>query len=100
MGEIWDFRSNTHKLHDTISTIAYISARNTQSSMLGPSSYTSYMGVAFDLHPQDDNSSLKYADDTYLVVGSKNIRTVINEFARVGPMPPLNNLKFNPHKTR
>src|SRR6218665_1800657 len=92
--EIWDFRSNTQKPHDTISIISWISASITQGSVLGP---PSYMVVAFDLHPQNDKTHCRNTQMTLTYsLDPKNIRTVVNELAGVAAWAASNNLKLNP----
>src|SRR6218665_503066 len=52
-----------------------------QGSVIGP---PSYVVAASDLHPRSAlNCLMKYADDTYLLVGSNNISTVADEFAHI-----------------
>ena len=62
------------KVYDIISAIAFINASIIQGSVIGP---PSYVVVASDLHAKSPrNSLMKYADDSYLLVGSCNICSV------------------------
>src|SRR6218665_423438 len=45
-------------------------------------------------------SLMKYADDSYLLVGSSNICSVYEEFAHIKAWAAEKNLQLNPHKTR
>ena len=86
-------RSHITKLHDVVSLIVFINASIIQGSVVGP---PSYMVAASDLHPiHADYHMLKYADDTYVLVGSSNIATLAAEFEQV----KINNPRFNPLKT-
>src|SRR6218665_2468050 len=61
----------------------------------------SYVVAASGLHPiHAENSLMKYADDTYLLVGSSNIDTLAMEFDHVKKWAATNNLRLNPSKTR
>src|SRR6218665_4041063 len=42
---------------------------------------------------------MKYADDSYRLVGSNNICSVYEEFAHIKAWAAENNLQLNPHKT-
>ena len=71
------------KLHNVVSLAAFINGRIIQGSAVGP---PAYMVAASDRHPiHADNHMLKYADKTYLLVGSSNIATLAAEFERVKP---------------
>src|SRR6218665_488931 len=72
-------RGHATKLHDASSRVAAINASITQGSVVGPASYVI---VASDLHTKNPaNKMSKYADDTYLMVGSNNIDTISEDFA-------------------
>src|SRR6218665_4169736 len=43
---------------------------------------------------------MKYADDTYLMVGSRHISTAQKEFENISRWAELNNLKLNATKTK
>src|SRR6218665_1666619 len=69
------------KIYDIISVIAFINASIIQGSVIGP---PSYVVAASDLHAKSPrNSLMKYADDSYLLVGSSNICSVYEEFAHI-----------------
>src|SRR6218665_285125 len=53
---------------------------------------------ASDLHPR--NVMSKFADDTYLLVGSKHLGLAGQEFQHVTKWAESNNLRLNPAKTR
>jgi len=62
--------------------IAWINASIIQGSGLGPPSYAV---EAFDLHPRNSqNAIMKFADDTYLLVGSTSIGTIKLNLWKVG----------------
>src|SRR6218665_3249001 len=91
-------RGHITRLQDTISLIAIINASIIQGSVIGP---PSYVVAASDLHPRSAlNCLMKYADDTYLLVGSNNISTLADEFAHINAWARTNNLQLNPSKTR
>ena len=73
-------RVHVTKLWDIISRVALINANIVlQGSVIGP---TSYVIVASGLRPKHQhNKMMKYADDTYLMVGSRHISTAQEEFA-------------------
>src|SRR6218665_3394899 len=50
--------------------------------------------------PSSQKTLMKYADDTYLLVGSSNIDTLAMEFDHVKKWAATNNLHLNPSKTR
>jgi len=57
--------------------------------------------VASDLHPlQPVNILLKYADDTYLLVGARYIQSAAAEFDNISRWAAANNLRLNPLKTK
>ena len=75
-----------------------ISASIIQGSVVGP---PSYVVAAFGLHPiHAENSLMKYAGDTYLLIGSSNIDTLAMQFDHVKKRAAANNLRLNPSKTR
>src|SRR6218665_1737401 len=68
------------------------------SNHIGP---PSYVVAASDLHAKrPPNSMMKYADDSYLLVGSRQISTVNEEFSHIKAWAASNNLQLNPLKTR
>src|SRR6218665_3392596 len=57
--------------------------------------------AASDLHAKcPPNSMMKYADYSYLLVGSRHISTVNEEFSHIKAWAASNNLQLNPVKTR
>src|SRR6218665_2806929 len=55
--------------------------------------------AASDLHAKrPPNSMMKYADDSYLLVGSRQISTVNEEFSHIKAWAASNNLQLNPLK--
>ena len=61
----------------------------------------SFVIVASGLHPKHHfNLMTKCAEDTYLMVGSRNIGTVIEEFANIQVWALRNNLIIHPNKTK
>jgi hypothetical protein len=91
-------RKHITKFQGEVSSIASINASVVQGSGVGPGSYV--VGSA-DLHPKNRfNILVKYADDTYLLVGSSNIGTAAEEYDHVASWAKTNNLKLNPSKTR
>ena len=91
-------RKHITKFQGVVSSIASINASVVQGSGVGPGSYV--VGSS-DLHPKNSfNILVKYADDTYLLVGSSNIGTAAEEYEHVASWAKTNNLKLNPSKTR
>src|SRR5688572_12717958 len=69
-----------------------------QGSGIGPSSY---IVGASDLHPiHTFNIQVKYADDSYLLIGSSHLSTATEEFAHITNWAEANNLRLNATKTR
>src|SRR6218665_503156 len=69
-----------------------------QGSGFGP---PSYIVVASDLHPKHECNVIdKFADDTYLLVGSNHLSTATEEFEHISAWAMENNLRLNPNKTR
>ena len=81
-----------------VSEVACITASIVQGSVLGP---VSYVVGASDLHPRHKfNILVKFADDTYLLVGSSHLGTVREEFEGISDWAKKNNLRLNTSKTR
>src|SRR6218665_1970182 len=81
-----------------MSSLAMINASVIQSSVLGP---PSVIVEASDLHPfHTFNALMKYADDSYLLVGSRHISTASEEFDHITDWSGKNNLRLNPSKPR
>src|SRR6218665_2349548 len=75
-----------------------INASIIQGSVVGPASYVI---VASDLHPKHQrNLMTKYADDTFLMVGSNNICTAAEELRNIQSWAARNNLCINSNKTK
>jgi hypothetical protein len=71
-----------------VSSVAFINASVVQGSGVGPGSYV--VGSS-DLHPKNSfNILVKYADDTYLLVGSSNIGTAAEEYEHVASWAKTN----------
>src|SRR6218665_3305635 len=57
--------------------------------------------AASDLRPRhSENRMMKYADDTYVLVGSAMVHTVTDEFNNIQSWAVKNNLKIHPSKTK
>src|SRR6218665_2923362 len=99
----WLVRYHEDQRHVTIfngssSKVAIINASVVQGSVLGPSEYI--LGAA-DLHSvSDKNRLLKYADDSYLLIGSQNITTAQHEIQNITSWAKSKNLFINDNKTR
>src|SRR6218665_2329655 len=95
------FQSRGHAtgLGDIISVVAFIKASIVQGWVVGP---PSYVIIASDLHPRhQENGMMKYADDTYVLVGSAMVHTVKEEFDNIkSSWAAKNNLKIHPNKTK
>src|SRR6218665_271 len=69
-----------------------------QGSGIGP---PSYVVEASDLHPRhNQNAMTKFADDTYLLVGSNCITTIADEIANMKDWAARNNMRIHPTKTK
>src|SRR6218665_1583924 len=61
----------------------------------------SYVVEASNLHPRhNQNAMTKFADDTYLLVGSNCITTVADEIANMKDWVARNNMRIHPTKTK
>src|SRR6218665_136328 len=70
------------------------------SGCIRPACEVAYVVAASDLHAKrPPNSMMKYADDSHLLVGSRQISTV-NEFSHIKAWAASNNLQLIPLKTR
>jgi len=98
----WLVRYHEDRRHVSIfngcsSKVAIISASVVQGSVLGPSEYI--LGTA-DLRPVSDmNRLLKYADDSYLLILSRNIATAQHEIQNITSWAKSKNLSINVNKT-
>src|SRR6218665_619441 len=91
-------RKHETKFCGLISKIAEINASVVQGSGVGPSEFDV---CTSDLHPlHKENLYVKFADDTYLLVGSNMRHTVCEELDRVKKWAELNNLKLNTDKSK
>jgi len=91
-------RGHSTKAVDISSLIAWINASIIQGSGIGPSSY---VVAASDLHPRHkQNAITKFADATYLLVGSTSIGTLVDEFDNIKKWAENNNMKIHPSKTK
>jgi len=81
-----------------VSSTKSISASIVQGSSIGPASYAV---TAADLRPlHADNSLVKYADDTYLVIPATHADTRVAELGHIAAWAADNNLRLNKTKTR
>ena len=79
--DYFEGRGHATRLGDAISLVAGINASIIQGSVVGP---PSYVIVASDLHPKHQRNAItKYADDTYLMIGSSNIHTPVQNFGNI-----------------
>jgi len=96
--DYFDNRGHATRLGDVISLVAGIYASIIQGPVVGP---PSYVIIASDLHPKHQRYLMtKYADDTYLLIGSKNIGTAAEEFGNIQSWAARNNLCINSNKTK
>ena len=90
-------RQHCTKFNSIVSLMLQINASIVQGSRIGP---MAYVIDASDLHPvTPDNIFSKYADDTHLLVPSKNSNTIQAELDHVAEWSENNNLKLNTSKT-
>src|SRR6218665_2578001 len=91
-------RSHVTRYLGSTSGVAYINASIVQGSGFGP---PSYIVAASDLHSKHEcNVIVKFADDTYLLVGSNHLSTATEKFEHISAWAMENNLRLNPNKTR
>src|SRR6218665_3485533 len=91
-------RGHVTRYAGLLSGIEYINASVVQGSGFGP---TGYVVSASDLRTVDpENRISKYADDTYLIIGSSKRHTVRRELENVAVWASRNNLGLNPKKSR
>ena len=78
--------------------IAWINASIIQDSVIGPPSY----GVStLNLQSKHKlNAMTKFADDTYLLVGSRSVDTIAEEFEDIKDWAAANNMLIHPSKTK
>src|SRR6218665_2727162 len=81
------------------STVATINASVVQGSVIGPPKVHRHHMA--DLHPSSPkNRLMKYADDSSLLIGSRNIQSVHDELSNITAWAARRNLHPNPAKTR
>src|SRR6218665_2226028 len=99
MVRYFESRGHSTRLGDFISVVAAICAINHPGLRCGPASF---VVVASDLHPKHlKNLMSKYADDTYLLIGSSMLHTAVEElFDNIKSWALKNNLKIHPSKTK
>ena len=91
-------RQHATKFAGKLSGVASIWASVVQGSGVGPSEYDVYVS---DLHPRNAiNIFVKFADDTYLIVGSSMRHTVQDELLGVQQWAETNNLRLNTNKSK
>src|SRR6218665_164993 len=92
-----------HRQHFTayggqISSVAVINASVIQGSVISPSDFI--VGIA-DLKPVSSlNWLMKYADDSYLLIGSRNVHSTQDELNHISSWATSKHLPLNPTKTR
>ena len=94
------FSDHAHRTvyNGEVSSTKSISASIVQGSSVGPASYAV---TAADLRPlHADNSLVKYADDTYLVIPATHADTRVAELGHIAALAADNNLRLNKTKTR
>ena len=93
----FDGHSHSTRLGWQMSTFVDIFASVIQGSGVGPAFY---IVCAADLHPlTPGNKSVKYADDTYLIIPSSNSQSTITELEHIEKWSTANNLRLNHTKT-
>src|SRR6218665_1995408 len=81
-----------------MSRLAHINASIVQGLVISPASY---VVEASGLHPRNPRNVMsKFADDTYLLVGSKHLGTAGQELQHVTKWAESNNLRLNLAKTK
>ena len=91
-------RGHSTKAIDISSLIAWINASIIQGFGIDPSSY---VVATSDLHPRHkQNAMTKFADDTYLLVGSASTGTLIDEFDYIKKWSENNNVHIHSPKMK
>jgi hypothetical protein len=91
-------RKHVTRFNGQLSEVAKINASVIQGSGVGPSDF---IVNASDLHPiYAKNKIVKYADDTYLIIGAEMRDTVRAELDGIRTWATQNNLKLNTSKSR
>ena len=94
------FQDHNHrtKVNQLLSNTANINSSVFQGSAVGP---PLFLINSHDLKPQSNLNFLdKYADDTYLIVGSSNEHTLQNELMSIESWAKENNLSLNKKKSQ
>ena len=81
-----------------MSTVVTINASVVQGSVIGPADYIIGTSDLHPLHPQ--NRLKKYADDSYLLIGSQHKETGPAELRHISEWAASKNLRINSSKTR
>ena len=89
----FDGRSHCTQFEDAISMLEEITASIIQRSSLGPAAYVVDASDLKTVHPE--NKIPKFADDTYLIVGSSQAATNVEELENVENWAKRNNLHRN-----
>ena len=96
--EYFKDRGHITRFANVLSRVAHINASVVQGSVVGPFSYIA--GIS-DLHPiHCFNIQVKYADDSYLLVGSSQLHTALEEFEHITVWATKNKLQLNASKTK
>ena len=91
-------RRHVTRFQNVLSAAAAIDASVVQGSGIGPSAF---VVNGSDLHPRHRaNIIVKYADDTYLLVGSSLNSTIGDELTMIGDWAEENHLSLNQSKTK
>src|SRR6218665_3727109 len=91
-------RGHVTRFQGVISSVAYINASVVQGSVVGPASFVTCASTLQPKHRM--NIQVKYADDAYLLIGSKNIHTAEEEMNNISIWAQQNNLRLKSSKTR
>lgn len=99
----WIINFYKDRRHATIfqgqkSSLRVINASVVQGSGLGPGGYIINASDLQPVHPE--NYLVKYADDTYLLIGSKKRDTVSEELQSINSWAASNNLRLNQGKSK
>ena len=93
----FDGRSHCTQIEDAISMLEEITASIIQGWSLGPAAYIVDASDLKTVHPE--NKIPKFADDTYLIVGSNQAATNVEELENVENWAKRNNLQLNHSKS-
>ena len=91
-------RSHATRIAGRLSAFAHINASVIQGSGVGPSDF---IVNASDLHPiHERNKIVKFADDTYLIIGRSMRYTISEELEAINEWATANNLRLNTNKSK